>query len=150
MLKKSVTWVLIADGSRARLFATENSGSALRPALGQEWIGTNLPSRDLASDRPGRSFDSGGEGRHAMEPPTDPKRHAKWSFAHDIAQLLEAERKNNAFESLVVVAPPEVLGDLRSEFGVELRRMVATEINKDLTKVPTHDLPDRLGNLTRL
>lgn len=146
---KSGTWVLIADGSRARLFATEGPGGALRPALGKELIGTNLPSRDLASDRPGRTFDSGGEGRHAMERPTDPKRHAKWSFAHDIADILESERKKNAFEALVVVAAPEVLGDLRSEFGADLRRMVTAEIDKDLTKVPTRDLSDHLEKLMR-
>jgi protein required for attachment to host cells len=101
----------------------------------------------LASDRQGRSFDSAGEGRHAMERPTDPKRHAKWSFAHDIADILESERKKNAFERLVVVAAPEVLGDLRSEFGAELQRMVLAEIDKDLTKVATRDLPGHLDKL---
>jgi len=145
MAKSTVTWVLIADGARARLLTTGGGAKGLEPVLDQEFIGTNLASRDIASDRPGRSFDSAGEGRHAMEPPTDPKRHAKQAFAHDIAEILEAARKKNGFGCLVVVAPPQALGDLRSEFGVELRRMVIAEINKDLTQVPIHELPDYLG-----
>lgn len=144
MPKSTVTWVLVADGSRARLLAGDGAGKGLEPALDQEFIGTNLASRDIASDRPGRSFDSGGEGRHAMEPPTDPKRHAKQAFVRDVAGILEAARKRNEFERLIVVAPPQALGDLRSEFGVELQRMVIAEINKDLTQVPIRDLPDHL------
>lgn len=147
MPKPVVTWVLIADGSRARLFANGGVGKGLEPALDQEFIGTNISSGDIASDRPGRTFDSGGEGRHAMEPPTDPKRHAKYAFAHEIAGILESARKSHRFERLVVVAPPKALGDLRSEFSVELQRMVTAEMNKDLTQVPTRELPDHLGKV---
>jgi protein required for attachment to host cells len=147
MPKPIVTWVLIADGFRARLFSNSGVGKGLEPALDQEFIGINIESSDIASDRPGRSFDSAGEGRHAMEPSTDPKRHAKQAFAHDIAGILEAARKNNSFDRLIVVAPPRALGDLRSEFSVELQRMVTAEMNKDLTQVSIHELPDHLGKV---
>ncbi len=147
MPRPIVTWVLIADGFRARLFVNAGVGKGLKPALDREFIGTNISSGDIASDRPGRSFDSAGEGRHAMEPPTDPKRHAKYEFAREIAGILEHARKTNQFERLVVVAPPRALGDLRSEFGVELQRMVSAEMDKDLTQVPIQDLPDHLGKV---
>lgn len=146
-MTKTMTWVLVADGARARLLVSEGPGTGLKPALGQEFIGTNLPSRDIASDRPGRSFDSAGEGRHAMEPPTDPKRHEKRVFAHEIAQILEDGRKRNAFDQLVIVAPPEALGDLRAELGEELKRLIGGELNKELTKVPTRELADHLRPL---
>ncbi len=147
MPKPIVTWVLIADGFRARLFENGGVGKGLHPAMDQEFIGTNISSRDIASDRPGRSFDSAGEGRHAMEPSTDPKRHAKQAFARDLAGILEAARKNSSFDRLVVVAPPRALGDLRSEFSVELQRMVTAEMNKDLTQIPIRELPDHLGKV---
>jgi len=133
--------VLVADGARARLFANEGGGKGLRPALDQEFIGTRLPSRDIATDRPGRTFDSAGQGRHAMEPPTDPHRHEKQVFAREVATVLEDARKKNAFNRLVLVAPPEALGDLRSELSDELQRMVTGELNKNLTKVPVYELP---------
>lgn len=147
MPRPVITWVLIADGSRARLFVNEGVGKGVQPALDQQFIGTKLPSRDIATDRPGRAFDSAGEGRHAMEPPTDPHRHEKQTFAQEIANVLEDARKRNAFDRLVVVAPPQALGDLRSGFSEDLRRMVTAELNKDLTKIPIHELPDFLGEV---
>lgn len=147
MPRPVITWVLIADGSRARLFVNEGVGKGLKPVLGQQFIGTKLPSRDIATDRPGRAFDSAGEGRHAMEPPTDPHRHEKQAFAHELADVLEDRRKRNAFDRLVVVAPPEALGDLRSEFSDQLRRLVTAELNKDLTKISIHELSDHLGEV---
>jgi Protein required for attachment to host cells len=67
-MPKPIIWVLVADASRARVFQLEQPQQTLTPALGQELIGTNLPSREIASDRPGRTFDSGGQGRHGKEP----------------------------------------------------------------------------------
>jgi protein required for attachment to host cells len=154
---KKTTYVLIADGARARLFVVEEGTADLKPALGQEFIGTNLPSREIASDRPGRSFDSAGSGRHAMEPPTDPHRHAERVFAQEVAAVLENALRRNEFHNLVVVAPPKALGDLRGkalgdlrgEFSDVLRNRVTAELNKDLTKVAIHDLPSHLAEILR-
>ncbi len=146
---KKTTYVLIADGARARLFVVEEGTADLKPALGQEFIGTNLPSREIASDRPGRSFDSAGSGRHAMEPPTDPHRHAERVFAQEVAAVLENALRRNEFHNLVVVAPPKALGDLRGEFSDALRNRVTAELNRDLTKVAIHDLPSHLAEILR-
>jgi protein required for attachment to host cells len=143
-MPKPITWVLVADGSRARLFVRQPDGS-LSPALDQELIGTNLPSREIASDRPGRTFDSGGQSRHAKEPPTDPARHAQAEFAREVALLLDGRRKAHAFDRMVVVAPPRFLGELRSFMPQQLRDLVAAEIAKDLTKSPPHELQRHLG-----
>jgi protein required for attachment to host cells len=114
---RNKTYVLIADGARARLFVVAEGTADLKPAFGQEFIGTNLPSREIGSDRPGRSFDSAGFGRHAMEPPTDPHRHAERVFAQEVAAVLEDARRRNEFQDLVVVAPPKALGDMRCATG---------------------------------
>ncbi|NJO67721.1 MAG: host attachment protein [Rhodospirillales bacterium] len=65
-----LTWILVADGVRARLFVNKGVGKGIEPVDDQQFVGTNLPSREIGSDQPGRTFDSGGVGaRHAMEPP---------------------------------------------------------------------------------
>jgi protein required for attachment to host cells len=143
-MPKPIIWVLVADASRARLFRVEQPQQTLTPALGEELIGSNLPSREIASDRPGRSFDSGGQGRHAMEPPTDPARHAQEAFARDVVRLLDEKRKSGSFERLVVVAPPQFLGDLRAVMPQQLQAAVSTEIAKDLSKLPPHELAGHL------
>ena len=141
------TYVLIADGARARLFVTQKGIEGLRPALDQEFIGTNLPSREIGSDRPGRSFSSAGSGRHAMEPPTDPHRYEERAFIRDVAGIIEQALQRGEFQHLIVVAPPKAMGDLRAEFSAELRKRVTAEVAKDLTKVPIHDLAKHLQDV---
>jgi protein required for attachment to host cells len=147
MVKHPLTWILIADGSRARLFVAEPRATSLKPAFQHEFIGTNLPSREIGSDQPGRAFDSAGAGRHAMEPPTDPHRYEKMSFARDVANILDDARKRREFSRLVVVAPPQALGDLRSAFSDPLRKLVVAELAKDLTKIPVHELSSHLAEI---
>ena len=143
-MAKPIIWVLVADAARARLFQVEQPQQILTPALGEELIGSNLRSREIASDRLGRSFDSGGQGRHAMEPPTDPARHAQGEFARDVVRLLDEKRESGSFERLVVVAPPQFLGDLRSVMPQQLQAAVAAEVAKDFSKLPLHELQDHL------
>jgi protein required for attachment to host cells len=150
MSDPATTWILIADGSRARLFANQGRGTGLKPALDQEFIGVNRPSREIGSDQPGRAFDSAGFGRHAMEPPTDPHRYEKQRFANAIAGILDDARSKGVFDRLVVVAPPQALGDLRSQLSEGLRKVVAAELAKDLTKVPVHQLADHLREIVAL
>ena len=143
-MPKPIVWVLVADATRARLFQLEQPQQSLTPALDEELIGSNLQSREIASDRPGRTFDSAGERRHAKEPPTDPARHAQGEFARDVVRLLDAKREARAFERLVVVAPPQFLGDLRALMPQQLQESVSAELAKDLSKLSLHELQDRL------
>jgi len=109
--------------------------------------GTNLPGREIMSDRPGRTFDSVGAGRHAKEPRTDPREVEKRSFAHELAAMLDDGLKQGKFERLVLVAPPRELGFLRVELSPAVRKRVSAELNKDLTGVSPSEIPDHLGDV---
>jgi protein required for attachment to host cells len=141
-------WILVADAARARVFRLEGPGMRLAPALERELISLNIPSHEIASDRPGRAFDSLGEGRHAMAPSTDPKRYEKQRFAHGVAELLDKQRRQNSFQRLVVVAPPQMLGDLRNAMSAELKKLIETEITKDLSKLSADQIEQHLQELT--
>lgn len=143
-MKRKVTWFLIGDGARARMFANDGPGKGLKPALGYALIANNKPSRELGSDSPGRSFSSAGSDRHAMQPPTDPHRHEQREFAKDIADLLAEQQRNNAFDRLIIAAAPQMLGDLRAALTPQLRDMVHEEINKDFTKATPKELEKHL------
>jgi len=138
------TWILIADGARARLLEQDRHSRRFKPTGEQEFFGSQAQSREIASDRPGRSFDRAGEGRHAMEPGTDPHRHAEYAFARDLATHLEKAANDRRFDRLVVVAAPRTLGDLRGLLPESVRRTVTAEVDKDLTKVPTPELGKHL------
>jgi len=140
-------WIVVADASAARIFVLAGPRQRISLEPVRELAADIKPSREIGSDRPGRTFDRGGPGRHAEEPPTDPKRHAKASFAREVAQTLDDERRRNSFAGLTVVAPPQFLGDLRGAMSGELRALVEAEINKDLTKLPLHELTPQLQDL---
>lgn len=145
------TWIVIADGARARVLAQPKDYAALEPAFEQEELtGTTAQSKEIASDRPGRSFDSGGQGRHAMEPATDPQRHAKFEFARDLALRLEKAAARHRFERLVLVAAPQALGDLRELLPKSVQGRITAEIDKDLTKVPRQGLGRHLDQVLKL
>ncbi|MDX1542025.1 MAG: host attachment protein [Geminicoccaceae bacterium] len=139
------TWILIADGAKARVVEQDKESRRYRPAFEEAHFGAAAaPSREIASDRPGRTFDSGGEGRHAMEPSTDPQRHAKLSFARDLAERLSQAANRNEFDRLILVAAPRTLGDLRSLLSDSVKSKVVVEIDKDLTNTPDQDLGKHL------
>ena len=146
----TVTWILIADGARARLLEHKGRGIKLYPALDRQFVADNRPSGDLATDKSGRTFDSAGQGRHGMEPPTDPHRHEQQMFARSLAQILEEQRLKKKYDQLVIVAPPKTLGDLREALTKSVSDQVTGELNKDLTKISIHDLPDHLSGLIRM
>jgi protein required for attachment to host cells len=146
------TWILIADGARARLLEQDRKSRRFHPTAEQEFFGTTAQSKEIASDRPGRSFDSAARGqpgdlahgRHAMEPRTDPQRYAEYAFARDLADHLEKAANEHRFDHLVVVAAPKVLGDLRGLLPKTVQGKIVAEVDKDLTKIPTRELGKHL------
>lgn len=143
-MKSITTWILVADGSQARIASHMGPGKGLEPVLENQLHSRNLPGREIMADRPGRAFDSAGQGRHAMEPVTDPRVHDKQDFIREIAALLDKESKRGSFDRLVIVAPPKALGYLREELSDTVRSKVTGELGKDLVHVPLHDLAGHL------
>jgi len=146
-MKRIMTWILIADGARARIVLNDGPGRGLKPGPNKEFEGVNAPSREIASDKPGRTFDSAGQGRHSKEPRTDPHEHEQRTFHYRLAAYLGEAAKRGDFDRLVVVAPPKALGNLRAELTDAARKKIVGELNKDLTHVPIHDLAAHLGSV---
>jgi protein required for attachment to host cells len=147
----STTWILIADGARARLLEQDRKSRHFNPISEQEFFGSRAQSKEIGSDDRGRSFDSPARGqpgiahgRHAMEPTTDPQRYAEYAFARDLADHLEKAANQHRFDHLVLVAAPKALGDLRGLLPKTVQSRVVAEINKDLTNIPTRDLASHL------
>lgn len=140
------TWIIVADGSRARFFKLSSTDTIIS-AIDHELIAPRLKNSQIAADRPGRTFESGGKIRHAKEPPTLPARQASIELAGEVAILLEAELKAGSFEHLIIVAPPRSIGDLRGAMSEQLKSVVTTEIGKDLSKLSVSELSTRLHDV---
>ncbi|MEE8271455.1 MAG: host attachment protein [Alphaproteobacteria bacterium] len=146
-VRRLTTWVLVADGGRARILRNDGVGKGLQPVAAAVFAVDNPPTRDQGSDRPGRVHDRMGTGRHAMEPKADWHRAEKVHFASSIAERLDAAAGRGDFDRLIVIAPPAALGDLRTALDDRTRRLVTGEIAKDLTNSPDSDVERQVGTI---
>lgn len=144
----SYAWIVVADAARARIFFADGPTSPIQPLEQLVSPEARLHGRDLASDRPGRSFDSAGAGRHGTDAATSPKEHEANRFAKTIADHLEQGRIGNSYTRLILVAEPHFLGLLRKAISAETRRLITQELDKDLSRFDQKDirshLPQRL------
>ena len=146
-MKKTITWILVADGSRARILKNDGPGKGLQPAVGEEFHHALPKTSELGSDRPGRSQESASSARHAVENPVDWHRFEKEKFAREMARVLDQANNAGAYDRLILVAPPKTLGDLRGALGSGARKKVTGELDKDLTQITLGELPEHLSAL---
>jgi len=138
MFKKKRTWVLVADGSRARIFV--KGYKKLDNIMGQDFVGENLKDREIYMDKAGRSYESANSARHAYEPRTDWHQYNKELFAKELCTILERANENSEFDELIIISPPKTLGDIREHLGKQTLARVTAEIPKDITKFTEHEL----------
>ncbi len=112
------TWILVGDGSHARLFQT--AGAA------EPWSLVRKIDREHSR-----------ENTHRSESHEDPGEHA---FARQLVGELETARQNGTFTQLVLVAPPKFLGQLRGELGAPLTACVLTSVNADYSQMSEAEL----------
>jgi len=142
-----VTWVLVADSSRARIFSKNGHGSLTEEA-GFIHPQGRLHAQQLTTDLPGRGSSGVGDERHGVDSQVSPKRHEALTFSKQVAAHLEAARNNGQFEQLMVVAPPAFLGMLRDQFSAPLATLISDEINKNLVMVKPDSLLAHLSTST--
>ncbi|MBR9651722.1 host attachment protein [Thalassovita aquimarina] len=134
-------WIVIADGAKA-LFV-QNVSDTVDPDLRVMRVDEidNPSTTDQGSDEPGRRDGPGGAGRSAVEP-TDWHELAKGDFANGVASLLNKWAQAGGISDLVIVAPPNSLGDLRAAIDPPVRSVLRAELAKDLTNHPLPKIAD--------
>jgi protein required for attachment to host cells len=146
--KTGKTWVVVADGARARIFQHEAKAGALKPVFDHDFLGpSRVHTSDIVSDKPGEGRGGGLSAPRAMAAPTDWHRNAKHEFARNMARVLDDAATRNEFARLVLVAPPQALGDLRECLNKTTRSRVVSEVNKDLTTLNTREVPEHLRHI---
>lgn len=145
MPKSNAIWILTADRRRARIFAAEKPHSQeLTEVQSFFQPDSAFQDRELVEPKPGRTFDRGGEGRHAMEPRTSERQKSAARFVKDVVGRLEKAHHNGQFSKLILVASPEVLGEIRSNLSNSLRHDVTYELGKELTMLRPDELRQHL------
>lgn len=159
MQQNSVTWVLISDAARARIFEAEERGQKFSLVKSFDHPESRAPNRELVTDRPGRTQQSGGPSGHsvgsnpskgnrsAMEPQNDPKTEEHHLFARELAEELEKGLHRNAYSHLILAAGPQFLGMLRESLHDQVKKHVTASVDKDYTHMDQRELQERLSGM---
>jgi len=131
-------YVVVADNVHARIFTVKTLSSPLEEIETLTHLEGRLHDREMTSDFPGKIKGNGKMG-HAFEQGTDPKQNQSDKFARQIVNYLEDAHNTNKFNQLLLIAEPSFLGLLRKNFSEPIRKLVALELDKNIT---THSIGD--------
>lgn len=149
-MKAVKTWVVLADGARARVLLNEGPNKGLSEVASAQSETARRAGRDLMADAQGRVFDSVGQGRHAVEPRTDAKTLEEEKFLRDVVRMLERGAQDGDYDRLVLCAAPRALGELRALLPKAVQDKVTAELPKDLTNTPIDQVPRSLAGVLAL
>ena len=136
-------WVVVCDGRKALIL--ENAGDQVFPNLRKREVHehNDAKTHEQGTDAPGRSVNSVGSARSAMEQ-TDWHDEAEKEFLQDLAGRLDVALGAGDAKSIIIVAPPRALGVLRAAYSPALRDAVREEIDKDYVRLPIHEIETHL------
>ncbi len=140
----SSTWVVVADSGHARIFEVGRSRDELREIDDLINPTARMREQELSSDDGGRSYDSFGDGRHAMENKTSAKEQTTIDFAGRLNEQLLSGLDSQSYGKLILIAAPDFLGVLRGKLDQRVRDAISEEINKNLTQHAVSDIVEHL------
>ncbi len=139
------TWVLVTNGSQARLFETEYQPKNLQLLKEFSHPESREKGMHLASDRAGHfEGETTGASHGAFNEATDPKSYEIESFAAFLANELDAGRNANSYNKLIIVAAPHFHGLLNKHINQHVTKLVDKHIEKDYTTLKEAELLEKI------
>lgn len=138
------TWIVIADGARARFF------HRVRPGLRLEEL-TDLAFTAAGARKLYRHatavHDGANHGDHRHHERHDGHDDDEQHFLAHIAGRINLAMTANAYGRLVICAPPRALGVLRNHVTEVARERIIMELDKDIVRDNVRDIDERLRAL---
>lgn len=132
------TWVVVADSRVANIYQRVPAGLELIATATPDENEKEKPPREKRRER---SFASS-TGIHFASNPKD--RTQRFSFIKEVTAWLERARAEKAFDRLVLVAGPAVLGEFHAALPESLHELIYQELAKGLTHAPVATLQEYL------
>lgn len=139
------TWVLVANSSQAKIYAGKGEkGGEIAEIKHFDYPNGRLHEGDLVSDSAGSDGGSTGQGRHVLDDETTARQQEAITFAKELANHLDEDRKKDNYISLVLIAPPAFLGLLRKNLNADIMKMVFQQIDKNLINKSAKEIREYL------
>lgn len=120
------SYVAVADGTKFQLY--RSSGTEQEPSLNI----VDLPTSDEAAHNAGQG--------------DTPRQNEEAGHAASVAAALNTAVLSNKIKSLVVIADPSTLGEMRKLYHKALSAVLVGEIAKTLTSQSTDDILKSIAN----
>jgi protein required for attachment to host cells len=130
-MKQTCTWIVVADGSEARILVHKSGERKLQQLPSGEIHEFAPPTRELVTDRLPRTQESGGPTRHQIEPRSDPHEQRKEKFLKRVIDYVGAAVQRKEFDGLVVIAPAPAMAVFRSHYPQAVKALIKQEIVHD-------------------
>ncbi len=143
----SITWIMVANASQARLFAHHGRKRGLELVKELMHPESREKTSNLVSDRSGAY---GRPGHGAVGQPADPKHHEAERFAQEVSRELEAGRVRNEYDRLILVASAPFMGLINHHLPGQVRSKLSESIDKDYTRLPVKELAGHLESYVYL
>lgn len=140
-MNKPTSLLVVADSHNAKIFEK----------IGAKVFDLNLicemeAELDSGHEKLGRSFNSTGSIRHAIEPHTDRRQVEKHDFAKRISdKLLEIEKEKHC-DSLILIASHKVLEEIEETLNDQLKKKVTNKLAKNLIEFTHNELKEYIEN----
>ncbi|MGO8798703.1 MAG: host attachment protein [Roseiarcus sp.] len=138
------SWVVICDGVKALTLRNDGDAELLNLTLVDVRFQPAPRTSALGSDKPGRAFQSHGFNRSA-EDETDLHAQAEAEFLAGVAERLDKAVREQVIKSVVLVAPPKALGQLRKRLTPAVEAVVTAEMAKDWARLSTPEIEKHLA-----
>lgn len=149
-MARRTTWILVADASRARLFATTEEDT-YEEIQGFEHPDSRARVRELMADANGRkpggqavTTHPAGIGRPGAAPDTNAKEVEHLKFAGELCDVLKQGLNEHSYDSLILVAPPHFLGLLRDKLDPQVEKHLEGHVDKDYLALDPRELQQRV------
>lgn len=140
LLPNEPTCVVACSSARARFWQSSSRFGDWKALAEMQDEAASHPESQFASDRPGRSFDIVGKGRHAMSQPESGQDHQTLVFARQVADYLNDAIAESKVTKLVIIAAPRFLGYLRSELSDTALEAIALAEPRNLDDLEEHEI----------
>jgi len=136
-------WVIVCDGKKALVLENIGDEKFLNLKCREVYEHPDPKTHEQGTDAPGRAFNSVGTARSAVEQ-TDWHDQEEHRFLQKLLGHLDAAVNAHQAKALIMVAPPRALGVLRQAYSHNLRNALRAEIDKDLVRMPLHEIEKHL------
>ena len=135
------TLILVADGRKALFLRNQGDEQQIDLRTISHREREDRKDSDIKTDAAGQSPAPAGSGLPGgtMDEP-DFHQQEEDRFAAETADFLKKRAMAHEFDSLIIVAPPRTLGELRRHYHKEVTDRLIGEVGKDLTNLPVPEI----------